>query len=95
MTKVTKEQLERTADLVRIALSEEETELFTNQLNEFINFADQLHELDTENVKPTTHGLNRKDVLREDEPKKWITRDEALKNAPDADEGQIRVPSIL
>ena len=95
MTKVTKEQMERTADLVRIALSEEETELFTNQLNEFINFADQLNELDTENVKPTTHGSDMKDVLRKDEPKKWITREEALKNAPDADEGQIRVPSIL
>jgi len=95
MTKVTKEQMERTADLVRIALSEEETELFTNQLNDFINFADQLNELDTENVKPTTHGSAMKDVLRKDEPKKWITREEALKNAPDADEGQIRVPSIL
>jgi len=100
MTKVTKEKMERTADLVRITLSEEETELFTNQLNAFINFADQLNELDTENVKPTTHGSvieasDVKNVMRKDEPKKWITREEALKNAPDADEGQIRVPSIL
>jgi aspartyl-tRNA(Asn)/glutamyl-tRNA(Gln) amidotransferase subunit C len=95
MAKVTKEQIERTADLVRIALTEEETALFTDQLNDFLELADQIQELDTDNVKPTTHVLDTKDVMRKDEPKKWITREAALKNAPDADEGQIRVPSIL
>lgn len=100
MTKATKEQLERTADLVRIALTEEETELFTSQLNDFLNFADQLNELDTENVQPTTHGSVvqasvANNVMRKDEPKKWMTQEEVLKNAPDAAEGQIRVPSIL
>lgn len=100
MTKVTKEQLERTADLVRIALTEEETEHFTNELNDFLNFADQLNELDTENVQPTTHGADIKasaanNVMRKDEPQNWMTQEEVLKNAPDAAEGQIRVPSIL
>ncbi len=95
MAEITKEQVERTADLIRLTISEEETELLTSQLNEFMKYADQLNELDTENVKPTTHGNDVKDVMRKDEPTKWITQEEALKNAPDQDSGQVRVPSIL
>ena len=83
------------ANLARLAMSEEEVEKFTKDLDAIIDYAEQLNELDTENVEPTTHVLDIKNVLREDKPRKWLTQEEALKNAPDQKNGQIRVPSIL
>ncbi|WLR51111.1 Asp-tRNA(Asn)/Glu-tRNA(Gln) amidotransferase subunit GatC [Bacillus tianshenii] len=95
MSRIDKEQVKHVAHLARLAISEEEAELFTKQLDAIISYAEQLQELDTENVEPTTHVLDIKNVLREDEPRQWLTQEDVLKNAPDSANGQIRVPSIL
>ncbi|AIF42468.1 Asp-tRNA(Asn)/Glu-tRNA(Gln) amidotransferase subunit GatC [Virgibacillus halodenitrificans] len=95
MADITKEQVKHVANLARLAITEEEAEMFQGQLNSIISFAEQLNELDTEGVEPTTHVLDLKNVLRKDEPKEWITQEEALKNAPDKKDGHYRVPSIL
>ncbi len=42
-------------------------------------FAEQLNELDTTNVKPTTHVLTMKNVMREDVPEKGLPVEEVLK----------------
>lgn len=95
MSRIDKEQVKHVAHLARLHVSEEEADMFTKQLDDIISMAEQLNELDTEGVEPTTHVLDLKNVMRKDEPKKWITQDEALKNAPEKQDGQIRVPSIL
>ncbi len=66
-----------------------------NNLEQLLDFAEQLDELDTSNVKPTTHVLKMRNVLREDEPAKGLPIEEVLKNAPDHQDGQVKVPSIL
>ncbi|MRG87412.1 Asp-tRNA(Asn)/Glu-tRNA(Gln) amidotransferase subunit GatC [Salinibacillus xinjiangensis] len=95
MAEISKDQVKHVANLARLAVTEEEAEKLTEELGSIIKFAEQLNELDTENVKPTTHVLDLKNVLRKDEPKEWLTQEEALKNAPDKKDGQFRVPSIL
>jgi aspartyl-tRNA(Asn)/glutamyl-tRNA(Gln) amidotransferase subunit C len=95
MAEISKDQVKHVANLARLAITEEEAERFTEQLGSIIKFAEQLNELDTDNVEPTTHVLDLKNVMRKDEPKKWLTQEEALKNAPDKKDGQFRVPSIL
>lgn len=95
MSEITKEQVKHVAELARLAITEEEAVMFTEHLRSIITYAEQLGELDTTNVEPTTHVLDLKNVMRKDEPKQWITQDEALKNAPDQKDGQFRVPSIL
>jgi len=92
---ITKEQVEHVAHLARLAVTDEEVENLAKDLSAIIEYAEQLNELDTDNVEPTTHVLDLKNVMRKDEPKEWITQEEALKNAPDAEDGQFRVPSIL
>ncbi|EAO55655.1 Aspartyl/glutamyl-tRNA(Asn/Gln) amidotransferase subunit C [Bacillus thuringiensis serovar israelensis ATCC 35646] len=57
--------------------------------------AEQLNELDTTDVKPTTHVLTMKNVMREDVPEKGLPVEEVLKNAPDHKDNQIRVPAVL
>ncbi|WP_243291020.1 Asp-tRNA(Asn)/Glu-tRNA(Gln) amidotransferase subunit GatC [Bacillus sp. FJAT-47783] len=95
MSRISKEQVKHVAHLARLAITEEEAEMFTTQLDAIITFAEQLNELNTENVEPTSHVLNMKNILREDVPEQGLEREEVLKNAPDHQDGQVRVPSIL
>ncbi|WP_010529622.1 Asp-tRNA(Asn)/Glu-tRNA(Gln) amidotransferase subunit GatC [Lentibacillus jeotgali] len=95
MADISKDEVKHVANLARLAITEEEADMFTDQLSSIIEYAEQLNELDTEHIEPTTHVLDLKNVMRKDEPKEWISRDEALKNAPDKQDGYFRVPSIL
>jgi len=54
-----------------------------------------LNELDTDGIEETTHVLEMSNVLREDIVRESISREEALKNAPDQRDGQVKVPKII
>ncbi|MFZ4453494.1 Asp-tRNA(Asn)/Glu-tRNA(Gln) amidotransferase subunit GatC [Salibacterium aidingense] len=95
MERITKEQVRHVAHLARLSVTEEEAATFTEQLDAIIEFAEQLNELETENVEPTTHVLDIHNVLRKDEQRPSLDREEALKNAPDQEDGQVKVPSVL
>ncbi|WP_377891701.1 Asp-tRNA(Asn)/Glu-tRNA(Gln) amidotransferase subunit GatC [Alkalihalobacillus sp. R86527] len=95
MSRITNEQVKHVANLARLEMDESEVEKFTTQLDDIISMAEQLNELDTDNVEPTTHVLDLKNVLREDKVQPWLSREEALKNAPDEENGQVKVPSIF
>src|SRR3954470_8656163 len=95
MSRITMDEVKHVANLARLAITEEEAEKFTNQLDAIISFAEQLNELDTDHVEPTSHVLDIKNVMREDIAKPGLPVEEVLKNAPDHENGQIRVPSII
>ncbi|PAQ16730.1 Asp-tRNA(Asn)/Glu-tRNA(Gln) amidotransferase GatCAB subunit C [Bacillaceae bacterium SAOS 7] len=95
MTRITEEQVRHVANLARLAVTDEEVEKFTSHLDAIISFAEQLNELDTTDVLPTSHVLDMKNIMREDEAKPGLPQEEVLKNAPDHQNGQIRVPSII
>lgn len=95
MTRITEEQVRHVANLARLAVTDEEVEKFTSHLDAIISFAEQLNELDTTDVLPTSHVLDMKNIMREDEAKPGLPQEEVLKNAPDHQNGQIRVPSIM
>ena len=62
MTRITIDEVKHVANLARLAITEEEAEKFTNQLDAIITFAEQLNELDTDNVEPTSHVLDMKNL---------------------------------
>ncbi|OKO91679.1 Asp-tRNA(Asn)/Glu-tRNA(Gln) amidotransferase subunit GatC [Geobacillus proteiniphilus] len=95
MSRISIDQVKHVADLARLAITDEEAEMFTKQLDAIITFAEQLNELDTEDVPPTSHVLDMRNVMREDIPEPGLPREEVLKNAPDQQDGQFRVPAIL
>ncbi|WP_240376042.1 Asp-tRNA(Asn)/Glu-tRNA(Gln) amidotransferase subunit GatC [Bacillus piscicola] len=95
MARITKEQVKHVAHLARLSVTEEDVDTFTEQLDAIIGFAEQLNELDTDGVEPTTHVLDIKNVLREDEERPSFDQETALKNAPDQEDGQVKVPSVL
>ncbi|PTY77326.1 aspartyl/glutamyl-tRNA(Asn/Gln) amidotransferase subunit C [Heyndrickxia sporothermodurans] len=95
MSRISKEQVNHVANLARLEFDEEQTEKFTKQLDDIINLAELLNEVDTTNVEPTSHVLDIRNVLREDKAEPGLPQEEVLKNAPDKKDGQIRVPSII
>ncbi|MEC1101090.1 Asp-tRNA(Asn)/Glu-tRNA(Gln) amidotransferase subunit GatC [Bacillus paralicheniformis] len=95
MSRISIEEVKHVAHLARLAITDEEAAMFTEQLDSIISFAEELNEVDTENVKPTTHVLQMKNIMREDVPDKGLPVEDVVKNASDHKDGYIRVPSIL
>lgn len=95
LTKLSLAQVEHVADLARLALTEEEKELFREQLSSILAYARRLEALDTGDIPPTATVLPLENVLREDEVRPSLPRDDALANAPDTEEVYVRVPVIL
>ncbi|GGJ26209.1 Asp-tRNA(Asn)/Glu-tRNA(Gln) amidotransferase subunit GatC [Paenibacillus hunanensis] len=87
--------VEHVAKLARLDLSEEEKEMFTAQLSAILKYAEKLNELDTDNVEPTTHVLHVSNVMREDEVKESLPIEKVMRNAPDDEDGQFKVPAVL
>ncbi len=91
---ITKEQVQHVAKLARLTLTEEETDLYANQLSKIFDYIDQLNEVNTEGVEPMTQPIPTVNVMREDIVKKEYERNEMLKNAPHEEYGFFRVPKI-
>ena len=70
------------AQLARLKLAAEETQLFQKQLGEVLKYADKLEEVDVSHVEAAAHAVPIFNVFREDEPRDWFTAEEALSNAP-------------
>ncbi|MED4752480.1 Asp-tRNA(Asn)/Glu-tRNA(Gln) amidotransferase subunit GatC [Brevibacillus choshinensis] len=95
MSAITRKEVEHVANLARLQLTEEEAERYTKDLNAILEFAAKLNELDTSNVAPTSHATDVKNVMREDLNRPSLPREEVLKNAPDHEEGQFKVPAVF
>ncbi|MFX3618784.1 MAG: Asp-tRNA(Asn)/Glu-tRNA(Gln) amidotransferase subunit GatC [Sporolactobacillus sp.] len=95
MSRISEEQVKYVANLARLSFTDAEVKTFTSQLDDIIGFAEQLNELDTEGIEPTTHVLDMHNVMRKDVVQPSLPRKEALKNAPLQEEGQVKVPLIM
>ncbi|WP_413522107.1 Asp-tRNA(Asn)/Glu-tRNA(Gln) amidotransferase subunit GatC [Brochothrix thermosphacta] len=95
MSVISKAEVEKVASLARLEITEAEAEQYATQLEQIINMVEKLNELDTENIKPTTHAVPLTNVLREDLAAEGLDRNLVLKNAPDSQDGYIKVPSIM
>jgi len=88
--------VQRIADLARLELSAEELDLFTRQLGDILTYVEQIRALDTTGVAPTSQVLNRP-VDRDDVPADTLSREDLLRNAPDAsnEAGLFKVPRVI
>jgi len=93
--KITKETVENVANLARLSLNDDTMERFTHDLGDILAYVDKLSELDTENVRPTQHVLNIKNVFRTDEAGESSDREKILSNAPVSENGCFIVPKVV
>lgn len=95
MTRLSREQVAHVASLARLHLSDEELDTFTHQLAAVLEHAADVEALDVADVAPTAHPYPLRNVLRPDELRHTLDRDEVLAQAPEAEDGRFRVPTIL
>jgi aspartyl-tRNA(Asn)/glutamyl-tRNA(Gln) amidotransferase subunit C len=88
-------EVEHVAKLARVALTEEELDLFGEQLSRILEHAERVSALDTEGVEPTSHCIPLVNVFRPDVVAPPLPQEQALANAPEAEDGFFRVPRIL
>jgi len=83
------------AQLAQLALSEQEKELFREQLSSILAYAGRLQELDTAAISPTATVLPLQNVMRPDEVQPSLPVRDVLANAPAVEGHCFRVPVIL
>jgi aspartyl-tRNA(Asn)/glutamyl-tRNA(Gln) amidotransferase subunit C len=91
---IDRDDVAHVARLARLALSEEELETYTGQLARVLAHAADVAALDLSGVEPTSHPLSMVNVLREDEPRPGLDRDEVLAAAPEVEDHRFRVPRV-
>lgn len=92
---ITRKQVEYVADLARLALDEEEKELFAAQLGQILEYAKAIESLDTDGVEPMAHAVPLRNVVRPDVVRPSLAKEKVLQNAPQEQDGFFRVPRIL
>ncbi len=92
---ITREDVVHVAGLARLALTEEEVELYTAQLQRILEYVEKLSGVDTRGVEPTTYTVPMVEVMRDDVVEGSLKPEEALRNAPEKDRGCFKVPKII
>ena len=87
--------VENLAKLARLSFNEQEKAEIKSDLQQMISFIEKLREVDTEGVQPLLHMSDNVNVLRDDIVQGSVSREEALKNAPDSDGTFFKVPKVI
>ncbi len=93
--RITRDTVEHIAWLAHIELSDEEKNLLTEQFNKILDYFEVIDEVDTENVPPTYHVLDLVNIFRDDMPENPMSREEALRNASEKEDGFFKAPRIV
>ncbi len=88
-------QIEQVASLSRIRLSDEEKDIFREQLTDILVYIEKLNELNTDGVQPMAYATSLKNVFRDDKQKSSFARQEILELSPSSANGFFKVPKIL
>ena len=92
---LTRQEVAHLARLARLAVTDEELDLFAGQLDAVLDAVAKVGQADVGDVPPTTHAVPMINVMRPDEVRPSLPRDAVLAAAPAAEEGRFRVPRIL
>jgi aspartyl-tRNA(Asn)/glutamyl-tRNA(Gln) amidotransferase subunit C len=92
---VDKKLVSHLAHLSRLNVAPEKMDKLVTDMQDLVGFVEKLNELDTTGTEPLMHMGDAFNVLRKDEVNGSISREAALKNAPDADGTFFKVPKVI
>ena len=95
MSEISAEQVAHLANLARIALTEEEIEHLTKELGQIMHAVEQVNQVATPEVPPTSHPIPMQNVFRDDVVGQTLTAEQALSGAPESDGSRFVVSAIL
>ncbi|HEY3001236.1 MAG TPA: Asp-tRNA(Asn)/Glu-tRNA(Gln) amidotransferase subunit GatC [Kribbellaceae bacterium] len=95
MPAISREEVAHLARLARLAVTDEELDVFAGQLDVILGAVARVGEVAADDIPPTSHVVPLTNVLRPDQPRPSIDREAVLASAPAVEDGRFRVPRIL
>jgi aspartyl-tRNA(Asn)/glutamyl-tRNA(Gln) amidotransferase subunit C len=92
---ISRDEVAHLARLARLAVTEEELDLFAGQLEVILTSVARVSEVVAEDIPPTSHAVGLTDVFRADVARPGLTQQQALSGAYATEDGRFRVPRIL
>jgi aspartyl-tRNA(Asn)/glutamyl-tRNA(Gln) amidotransferase subunit C len=92
---ITNELVDNLANLSKLSFDSEARSEIRNDLQKMVGFIEQLQTVDTNGVEPLLHMGDAVNILRQDMVQGSIQREEALLNAPLADDAFFKVPTVI
>jgi aspartyl-tRNA(Asn)/glutamyl-tRNA(Gln) amidotransferase subunit C len=90
---ISRDEVLHVARLARLALTDDEVERLTAELDKILEAVGIVAELDLTDVPPTSHPLDLVNVWDDDVPHDSLSVEDALANAPEVEDGLFRVPA--
>ena len=87
--------VDHVARLARLDLTEDERERMRVELGHILDHAEKIQALDLDKVEPTSHSVSIRNAMRPDVVTPSLPPEEVLANAPEVEDGRIRVPRII
>jgi aspartyl-tRNA(Asn)/glutamyl-tRNA(Gln) amidotransferase subunit C len=87
--------IDHVARLARLALTEDEKSRLRDQIAVILDHAAKVSEVAADDVPPTSYAIPRANVYRDDLPEPSLPQAEALANAPETEDGRIKVVRIV
>jgi aspartyl-tRNA(Asn)/glutamyl-tRNA(Gln) amidotransferase subunit C len=95
MSTLSRDEVAHVAMLARIRLTDDELDRLAGQLDQIVEWVGQVNEVAAADVPPMSHPMPLVNVTRPDEVRPGLTAEQALANAPAAQDGRFGVPRIL
>ena len=95
MTKISKEEVKKVAQLARLELNEGEIKNHAEQLEKILEYIKQLERIQTDDIPCTTRAIEVVNVFREDEKKNFDCSEELLELGPSREDQYFKVPKII
>ncbi|MEN3305531.1 MAG: aspartyl-tRNA(Asn)/glutamyl-tRNA(Gln) amidotransferase subunit [Micromonosporaceae bacterium] len=95
MAAISRAEVAHLAHLARLAVTEQELDIFAGQLDVILQAVARVGEVAAADIPPTSHSVPLTNVLRDDVVQPCLSQAEALSGAPDTRDGRFRVPRIL
>lgn len=95
MTQIDEAEIDHLAELARLDLDEDQRAQYKEELQDILELAEKVNEVDTEDVPPTYHALPVENVTREDEPRPSPDARKVLDHAPDEADDYFVVPRVI
>ncbi|HTX91992.1 MAG TPA: Asp-tRNA(Asn)/Glu-tRNA(Gln) amidotransferase subunit GatC [Anaerolineales bacterium] len=89
------EMVKHIAFLVRLGITDEEAQAFSHQFSAIIDYFHLLNQVDTSEVPPASETSSTRNVLRPDEVKPSMPREDFLKNVPHPEGDFVHVPQVF
>ena len=83
------------AKLARLSLNDKQLDSLEKDLTSIVSFIDQLKEINTKKIDPTSNSLNQDLILRDDIAENKLSNEDLLRNVPDSELGFFVVPKVI